>query len=61
MLWLRGAQPIQSLAQAGITHSNDPQTGSGSRGLRAIAGEILARYTSISEEILAQELAAEQG
>lgn len=61
MLWLRGAQPIQSLARAGITHSKDPQTGSGSRGLRAIAGEILARYTSISEEILAQELAAEQG
>ncbi len=60
-LWLHWAQQIQSIAQAGITYTRDPYDRERFEQLRAIAGEILARYTSIPEEILSQKLVAEQG
>ena len=60
-LWLHRAQQIQSIAQAGITYTKDPYDRERFEQLRAIAGEILAWYTSIPEEILSQKLVAEQG
>lgn len=59
--WLRWAQQIQSIAQAGLTYTRDPYDVERYERLRTVAAEILSDHTLASGEAVAGILAAEAG
>ena len=60
-IWLRWAQQIQAIAQAGLTYSRDPYDLERFRHLRQLVVEIMSHHTSIPEETLATAITAEEG
>jgi len=60
-MWLRWAQEIQSIAQAGLTYSQDPYDQERYVQLRQLVIEILSHHTSVPEATLASAITAEDG
>lgn len=59
--WLKWAQQIQSIAQAGLTYGKDPYDLERYQELRRLAAEIIATHTSIPFDTVSTVLEGEQG